>query len=402
MRPAIHPLAVEPASADVDPERLAALYERVERCLHEDGLPSAQLALARRGKLVAARSWGRVARGHIDAEATNDTLYVIYSSTKAITSAAAWLLMQEGKLGVDERVADVIPEFAANGKDRVTVEQLFTHTAGFPNAPFRPPDWDDRSRRLERFASWRLNWQPGSRLEYHPTSSMWVIAELVERRSGVDFRSFVRGRIALPLGLEDLYLGLPEEENARVADVVHFGEALTDDELRAVGFPVRPENEVTEDALERFNHAGFRRVGVPGGGGITTATDLALFYQALLRGGRASDGTEIWQPDMLAEALRSRTGELRDAYTGVQSNRGLGVCVAGDEQRSLRGFGKTNSPDAFGHNGAGGQIAWADPQTGISFVFLTNGVDRNLLRMGRRGVALSSRAATCAAECDFA
>ena len=75
----------------------------------------------------------------------------------------------------------------------------------------------------------------------------------------------------------------------------------------------------------------------------------------------------------------------------------VGLIIAGDEDRTYRGFGKTNSADAFGHNGAGGQIAWVDPATGLSFAYVTSGHDRNSVRQARRGVALSSIAADCSA-----
>ena len=85
-----------------------------------------------------------------------------------------------------------------------------------------------------------------------------------------------------------------------------------------------------------------------------------------------------------------------ERWTGVTANRGLGVVIAGDDGKAnLRGFGHTQSPGTFGHNGAGGQIAWADPESGISFAYLTNGLDAHILRQGRRGIGLSSRAAIC-------
>ena len=97
------------------------------------------------------RTIGTVRHHGLEADASDYTLYCIFSSTKAITSAAAWLLIQEGKLSVDERVADVIPEFGTHGKQEIRVEQLFTHTAGFPHAPYPPAEWQDRERRLDRF-----------------------------------------------------------------------------------------------------------------------------------------------------------------------------------------------------------------------------------------------------------
>ena len=137
--------------------------------------------------------------------------------------------------------------------------------------------------------------------------------------------------------------------------------------------------------------------GSPAGGGITTAGDLALFYQALMHGGRSHDGKQIWKPEMLIDAFRIRNAEFKDPLRGFRANRTLGIVVAGDDGKAnLRGFGRTNSPASFGHPGFGGQIGWADPVTGISFAYLTNGFDRNDLREGRRSVALCSLAASCA------
>jgi len=177
---------------------------------------------------------------------------------------------------------------------------------------------------------------------------------------------------------------------------VHVGEALTAEERTKLGLPPLPETEVTEDAIMGFNRPNVRESGVPGGGGIMTAGDLALFYQGLLRN-RGIDGEPIWKPGTLKEALRVRSGAYKDPIFGIPVNRALGVVVAGGDGRAnMRGFGKTNSAEAFGHGGAGGQIGWGDPATGISIGYCTNGFDRNDLRVGRRGVAISSLAAVCA------
>ena len=379
--------APSPEAVGIDAERLAEVLQRVRREVDEGLLPSAQIAVAREGRLALFETIGA---------ATNENLYCVFSSTKALTSAAAWLLIESRDLRVDERVVDIVPEFGTNGKDAVTVEQLFLHSAGFPSAPFRPTDWFDRDRRLARFASWRLNWQPGSRFEYHPTSSMWVIAEIIERRSGRDFDAFVREEVTTPLGLPDFHLGLPAEENHRVATLAHYGEPLTSEDYARLGIPEPPVTEVTEDAILAFNTPEVRAVPTPGGGGIATAADLALFYQALLHGG--SDGRRrVWKQETLASATEVRSGDLRDPLSGKRVNRALGVVVAGDEDRNFRGFGHENSPLAFGHGGAGGQIAWVDPQTGISIGYCTNGFDRNPLRLGRRTVSISNRVARVAA-----
>ena len=174
----------------LDPQKVELLLARVRREVDEGLLPAAQVALARNGKVGVFESYG---------SAKPDSLTALFSATKAITSAAAWLLFQEGKLAEDELVADIIPEFGTNGKDVITVQQLFTHTAGFPHAPFRPTQWWSKEERYGRFAQWRLTWEPGTRFEYHPTSSMWVIAELIERRGGQPFTDFLQERIFQPL-----------------------------------------------------------------------------------------------------------------------------------------------------------------------------------------------------------
>lgn len=389
------PDRVSPEVVGLDSAKVEQLFERAEQEIREGLLPSAQIAIARRGRIGAMRTFGSVTHAGETVAATNDTLYAVFSATKAIVSAAAWLLMQDGLLGTQERVVDVIPEFGTHGKDIVLVEQLFTHTAGFPYAPFLPTDWLDRRRRLERFQQWRLNWKPGTRFEYHATSSMWVVAELIERRSGLDFREFIRTRVADVLGLAGLHVGLPPVLHRRVADVVHVSTEPTAEELAAVGFPIIPRGEVTEQALEGLNQPAVREVGIPGGGGFMTAGDLALFYQALLDG-RDPDGTQVWKPETLSAVREVRTGDLTDPVFKKRANRGLGIVIAGDTDRVFRGFGRTGSARMFGHNGAGGQIAWADPETGISFAYCTNGLDRHPMRQARRAVALSTLAAVCA------
>ncbi len=388
--------AEHPGEIGLDPARVDALFARAEREVADGLLPSVQIAIACHGKIGAMKTFGRAVQGGAEKPATDETLYVAFSCTKAIVSAAAWILMGERRLDPMERAADIVPEFSSNGKDAITVEQLFLHVGGFPNAPYAQSEWLDRNKRLERFKSWRLEFPVGDKFVYHPLSGFWVIAEIIERRCGRDFREVVRERIAKPLGLADLWVGLPRELNHRVADIVHVGEAPSAEELRRLGLAEFPDIGISEEAFLGFNDPLVRESGVPGGGGIMTAGDLALFYQGLLHN-RTQDGGRIWEPETLAEALRVRSGDYVDPVFGHRCNRALGVVIAGsDGMASYRGFGKTNSPLAFGHGGAGGQIGWADPATGISLGYCTNGLDRNPIRQGRRGVAVSSLAAVCA------
>lgn len=390
-------IAENPRDVGLDPAKVDELFKRAEREVAEGLLPSTQIAIARNGKIGAMKSFGSAVEGGEKKPATNKTLYCVFSCTKAIISSAIWILMGDGKLDIYERAADIVPEFATNGKDAITVEQLLLHVGGFPFAPFAQKDWLDRDARREKFKSWRLQFPVGQRFVYHATSAFWVLADIIERRSGQDFRHFVRDRIATPLGLPELRLGVPPGEQHRVADLVYVGDALTPEDYKKMGFPEPPITEVTEDMILGFNTPVVRESGVPGGGGIMTAAELALFYQGLLHNPPLANGKPIWQPEVLKDAIRPRSGDYFDPIFKYKVNRGLGVIVAGDDQFiGYRGFGKTNSPNTFGHGGAGGQIGWADAATGISLGYCTNGFDRNEIRQGRRGVALSSLAAACA------
>ena len=368
----------------IDQKQLDALRKRASQEIEEGLLPAVQYAVALDGEVIWHETLGA---------ATNESLFAVFSCTKAITSAAAWLVIQDGLLDVNETVSDIVPEFGTNGKENIKVEQLFLHTAGFPMAPFRPIEWDDKPSRLGRFSKWRLNWEPGEKFEYHPTSSMWVVAEIIERKTKQDFREFIRTRIIEPLGLKDFYVGLPANENHRAAILSHVGEALTSEDYERLGLPEPPVTEVTEEAILAFNQPEVRAVGVPGGGGLMTASAMALFYQGLLHGG-AKGRDRVWQQQTLDDSLTVISGDYVEPLTGIPVNRALGVVISGDEQRNFRGFGHANSPRAFGHGGAGGQVAWADPESGLSFCYITNGHDRNPLRQGRRGVSLSNKAAS--------
>ncbi len=356
-----------------------ALLTRAQREIDAGLLPSCQIALARNGELEVFEAYG---------DATTDTRYVVFSATKAFVASLMWVLIGEGLVDVSKLVVDYIPEFAPNGKDGITVEQVMLHTSGFPYAPMPLADATTRERRVARMAGWRLNWEPDSAYEYHPESAHWVLVEIIDRVTGGDYRDLLEERVTRPAGIDHRVLGVTDP----LAPVAEVGEEATPDELEAVlGVRELPITTVTPEGLIAISRPGATPIGHPGGGGVMTAADLATFYQALLR-----NDAGIWKPDVLADATGRVRNDKPDRWTKVPANRGLGVVIAGDDGRSnLRGMGHTNSARTFGHNGAGGQIAWADPESGISFAYVTNGLDAHVIRQGRRGIALSSLAAVC-------
>ncbi len=364
--------------AGPDGTKIAALLERARREVDEGHLPSVQIAVGYQGELIAEEVYG---------DATLDTRYCIFSATKPFVASVMWTLMADGAIDVADRVTDYFEAFGDEGKESVTIEQVMLHTSGFPHAPMGPPAWNDRPSRQERMRSWRLNWEPGTRFEYHPTTAHWVLAEIIDAVTGSDYRTVVEERITGPAGLPRI-VGLSPDQQGDIAELVLVGEPATPDELEAT-FGVRelPATEVNDDLILRFNDPAVRQVGVPGGGGFARARDLALFYQELLH-----NSAGIWDPSILADATGRVRNELPDPM-GVPANRSLGLILAGGDGHShIRGLGRTVAPEAFGHNGAGGQLAWADPTTGLSLGYVTNGYDRHEIRQPRRGTSISSLA----------
>jgi len=371
--------------ATIDRTKLGELRQRAQREIDEGRLPSCQFALALDGEVVHHEAFG---------EATTDNRYVVFSSTKPIVASAMWTLIQQGDVDVAQRVTDFIPEFGTNGKDVITVEQVMLHTSGFPHAPLGAPQWFTREGRVQRFGEWKLNWEPGTKFEYHATSAHWVLAEIIDRVTGADYRNYIADHITGPLGLAGrLQVGVPADQQGDIMTLEPSGEPASPEELQAaLGITAMPVTEVTDEALLGFNAPEVRALGVPGGGGVSDAASMTLFYQGLLH-----NPAGIWKDDLLTDVKTNVRNHFPEPLGGQPVERTLGLCTAGgDGKAHLRGFGRTVSAGAFGHGGAAGQIAWADPATGLSFCYLTNGVDANPLKVGRRGVALSSLAGSCA------
>ncbi len=361
------------------PERLAKLEERVAREVDAGLLPSAQYAVGFNGEVVASGTVG---------DATDDTRYTIFSATKALVASTVWTCLAEGSIKIESLVADMIPEFATNGKENITIEQVMLHTSGFPRNGWGAEMATSAGRR-ERFAQWKTNWAPGTAYEYHATTAHWVLAELIEVATGQNYLDVIEERVCRPLGLPRI-LGISADDSTNIAELQNVGDKMTPDELEAaIGIREIPVGEVTPEALLSFNEPDRRALGVPGGGGVTTARNYALFYQGLLH-----NSAGIWDEAWLEDVTTHVRNHFGDPLFNTPANRTLGLVVAGDDGKAnMRGFGKTGSARTFGHNGAGGQLAWADPESGLSFVYLTNGMDQHMMREGRRGVALSSIAA---------
>ena len=165
-------IAASPADVGVDLLAMAALFDRVGQEVSQGRVEGCQVAVARHGRLAGCASFGRGGGKPV----TDETLFACFSCTKATGGIAVCQLLEQGLLSLDERVADIIPEFGTHGKEAVTVQQLVTFTAGFPNPAgdrpggdnlIVPTDFSTSSARCAEFAKWQLAWPPGSKWEYH-------------------------------------------------------------------------------------------------------------------------------------------------------------------------------------------------------------------------------------------
>lgn len=335
------------AEAGLDPDKLDLFLRRVRLEVERGLLPSAQVAVARHGRLVAFETYG---------ESSNDKRYILQSVGRTAVAAVVWKLLDDGALALDERVAGIIPEFASNSKDAVTVEHVLTHTAGFPFAPLGYSKMLDRELRLGAMARWRLDWEPGSRLQFHLTAAAWVIAEIVERRTGLTFAQYLYRNIAEPLGL-GLLLPVPEDDFTRVLAV-----------------PTATDRTIEDQAVDPWGPWYLADPKVLAGGEPShsiagTAADVAMLFQAFFHSG-------LWRPEVIADAIRIRRSEPPYGdrlYGGSDAivNMALFCLVAGEVGGDWTP--RTGSPQTFGNGGAPNQMAFMDPVSGTSFTFLTNG-----------------------------
>src|SRR5580692_9874749 len=179
----------------------------------------AQIALARDGKLGLFRTYGNARTEGGTVPATSDTLFLLFSQTKVLTSSAVWTLVEEGKLSFMEKVADFLPEFAARGKADITLQQVMTHQGGFPSNNVTKATWTDHARMRAEVCDFALDWTPGSKLQYHSQAAHLVQAMVIEAVTGQDYRDVIRDKVIAPLGLGgDVMVGVPKEHQSRCTD----------------------------------------------------------------------------------------------------------------------------------------------------------------------------------------
>ena len=355
-------------------ERFAPVVDAFTTTLDETDRSGAALSVWLDGEpVIEAR--GGTADGRTGEAWLPDTPTVVFSCTKGLAAIAIGRLLETGALSsLDVPVADIWPEFAAHGKGRVSVGDALAHRAGVPapRVDVSTAQLLDSAEFARIIAAEEPLWTPGDAHQYHAVTVGAISAQLVARISGRPLGEFFATEIAGPLGA-DAWIGLPAEIEPRVAYMIEGQPA-----------PQWPPADGNPDAqwLERavtlggaltpnllgpgmgFNDPALHAAEIAGAGGIASATGLARIWSATVAETR---GVRLWNPDTAQTLARPRSmgTPFFDSGPPPYQAWGAGVMISSEWDPYL-------TPASFGHDGAGGQVAFADPDARVGFAYVTN------------------------------
>jgi CubicO group peptidase (beta-lactamase class C family) len=328
----------------------------------------AALAIRVDGGYVA-RLWAGTADTRTGRPWQADTPSVIFSCTKGVMSLLVARLVEQGLVDYDAPMARYWPEFAAGGKAAITVREALSHRAGLlaVEPDLTVDDLCDWELMVGLLAAQQPLFPPDSGYAYHPITHGWLTGELVRRVTGQMPGAYLSDEITTPLGA-DLWIGIPETVEPTYLRVIP-GPAGPD---LPVPVPNWPERAVTfggalpgelASPTGGFNDRRLLAAELPGAGGVATADGLATFWSAAVT---RTEGLRTVGPDVIERATREVSGGP-GIYPGVPPwyRWGMGFMLDADARRLL-------SPRSFGHDGAGGQVAFADPEYKVGFAYLTN------------------------------
>ncbi len=375
--------AVSARAAEVsDVEELgmtAAGVERVwglvERLYRSGFYPAIALCVRRHGEVVLDRAIGHArGNGPTDREdarripATPQTPFLVFSISKVMTSVVAHLLEERGLLHVGDRVCEYIPEFAARGKEGITIEQLLSHRAGVPRLPAAAFDLDrigDRKFRVDLMCAAKPRSRPGKRLSYHAMSGGFIIAEIVERVTGKDVRTVLAEEILDPLGFRWGNYGVSPAD----VDLVGFSYPTGPVALPPISTMLEGALGLPPDQITVLsNDPRFLTNVVPSANVVSTANELSRFFD-LLRAGGELGGVRVLEPRTIRRAIAERTFREIDHGLGAPLRHANGFMLGA---KVVSMFGP-DTEEAFGHLGFTNVLGWTDPERALSVGLITSG-----------------------------
>jgi CubicO group peptidase (beta-lactamase class C family) len=311
---------------------------------------------------------------------TADTRVLVWSATKGIGSACVLHVLQEHKIDISQRVAEFWPEFGRAGKEKITLAQLLSHQAGLC-ALDRRVDVLDYSAVIRALEAQKPLWLPGTAHGYHARTFGFLLDESVRRIAGKTLSDYWQEKFAQPLNL-DFWIGLPAKENSRVATIYAAKSGKPPEpkqfyvDLTTPGTLARKTftSPYGLHVISKMNDPAIRAKPIVSFGGIGSAAALTKFYSMLANGGKFdgrtffSEKTIDWMISTLADGV-DRVFQISTAFSAGFMKDPRNV--------SRKMFGA--SPSAFGHPGAGGSHAFADPQNKIAFAYVMNQMEQSLL-----------------------
>ncbi|MEO8805183.1 MAG: serine hydrolase domain-containing protein [Burkholderiaceae bacterium] len=330
-----------------------------------------QVAAYHRGQLVID-AWGGIADPGSGRMVDGDTLFNVYSVTKAVAATALHMLVDRGLLDYDAPVARYWPEYAGHGKQNTSVRDVLTHRACVPQmpegvTPERMCDWGWMTRAIADLTPLA---EPGTKTLYLSMTFGWIVGELV-RRADPQHRSlgrFVREEIAEPLGIEDLWIGLPDAHVPRVARQIDAMVPVPAEYLPPLFMASMPAPVALEPTV--FERADVRRAEIAGVGGIFTARSEARFW-AMLAGGGELGGVRLLSSTLAAtlNTPRDHSDELDQVMFNIPLPITIGGYWFGGEHPPVC---SVKSPRAICHPGQGGSIGWADADAQLAVAICHN------------------------------
>jgi CubicO group peptidase (beta-lactamase class C family) len=311
---------------------------------------------------------------------TPGTLVLFWSATKGLGSACLLHSLQENGITLDRHVADFWPEFGQAEKAEITIAQLLSHQAGLV-ALDRKVDVLDYAAVISALELQQPLWRPGTAHGYHARTFGFLLDELVRRVSGATLSDYWRKVFAIPLGL-DIWIGLPKNENSRVA-TMYAARAGKSPEPESFYRDLSQPGTVARraftspfglHAVSAMNSPQIRAEPIVSFGGIGDATSLAKFYSMLANGGSVS-GQEFFRTATMEQMKKTLVSGL-DRVFQIPTAFSAGL-MKDQSPGPRRIFGP--SADAFGHPGAGGSLAFADPENRLSFAYVMNQMEQSLL-----------------------
>jgi CubicO group peptidase (beta-lactamase class C family) len=302
-----------------------------------------------------------------------DTLVNVYSASKGIAAFAFAILVDEGKIKYEDLVATHWPEFGASSKHKITVAQLLSHQGGLCGieTPLIVSDLYDWDKMVNLLAAQKPLFEPGTAAAYHAVSWGYLIGELIRKLTGKTIGTFIREKICEPLDA-DFYLGLPDSALCRYAPLIgpnhmrNKGLSKPKDEKPAIN-PKLFKLALMNPAISPFKDAcsePWRKAEIPASNGHSSARGLAKIYAAMANNG-ILNGVKICSQDSLHQARQVEVEHQKDLVLGTVIRRSRGFILNSDQN-----YGP--SPTSFGHAGAGGSMAFADPELNLSFAYTMN------------------------------